>query len=111
MFYLAKQEIIEIIGTYEWNQATSTFDVFDFFFFFEQSHHNAKACGTPANKWYLVKNYLLEKSFCWCAESAACIFILGSTTFPDIPRSRHLEAFFKTAVLKHLTKFSGNYEC
>ena len=33
MFYLAKQEIIEIIGTYEWNQATSTFDVFDFFFF------------------------------------------------------------------------------
>ena len=70
MFYLAKQEMIEIIGTYEWNQATSTFDVFDFFFF-EQSHHNAKACGTPANKWYLVNNYLLEKSFCWCAESAA----------------------------------------
>ena len=34
------------------------------FFFFEQSHHNAKACGTPANKWYLVNNYLLEKSFC-----------------------------------------------
>ena len=45
------------------------------YIFFEQSRHDAKARGTPADKWYVFKNYLLEKSFCWCAEAAARIFI------------------------------------
>ena len=39
-------------------RATSIIDVFDIIFF-EQSRHDTKARGTPANK-YLFKNYLLE---------------------------------------------------
>ena len=31
--------------------------------------------ASPANKWYLFKNYLPEKSFRWCAVAAAHIFI------------------------------------
>ena len=34
------------------------------YIFFEQSRHDAKARGTPANKLYLFKNYLLQKNFC-----------------------------------------------
>ena len=41
---------------------------------------------------------------CW---SYSAHFI--TTTFPDILRSRGLEAFFKTAVLKYFTKFSVNH--
>ena len=32
IFNLAEQGMIQIIGTYEWNRATSIFDVFDLFF-------------------------------------------------------------------------------
>ena len=28
-----------------------------------------------SNKWYLFKNFLQEKSFCWCAAAAARISI------------------------------------
>ena len=68
------------------------------YFFFEQSRHDAKARGTtPANKWYIFKNYLPEKSFCWYAEAAARIFILF--------KERQLSQIFSEAeVQKHSLK-------
>ena len=35
-----------------------------------------------SNKWYLFKNFLQEKSFCWCAAAAASHFYLTNDNFP-----------------------------
>ena len=48
------------------------------YFFFKQSRHDTKEGDTPANKWDLFKNYVLEKVLLTSAINALEIFMTFS---------------------------------